>query len=468
MNFASYQFWVGFFAMLIFLVVIKRLLPISRTGIFDRVFLLGSSFLLFGAESVKSLLIFLLITLWIFLGLKLVQQRRRQSRDSRWVIFCFSLGAVLPLFYFKYGEFLFSIAGPEPFTPSILIPVGISFYTFQLIGILVDSEKKPLDSPPSVLSLLNFASFFPQIVAGPIERRDSLLPQLEKFKFRFLLSNLNSGLVYIIVGLFYKLVVADNLAEASHWITDPINSAPLIHLGNLLFGLRIYFDFCGYSLVAVGLGKILGVELTLNFEAPYISRNIREFWRRWHITLSNWFRDYIYIPLGGNQSRFPLALVLLVFLLSGVWHGAGWNFIIWGSLHGVMIGIQSCHNRRFQLTHFASWALTVCSVCFSWLFFYQQDIDILLHKLKILVYPSAYVGDPLKALLSQIGGYGELAHLGVFLALGLFVSVVEWLSVKHSDNPYFWFDRNWVLGVLVLAIVWLAPVSNNGFVYFNF
>ena len=468
MNFASYQFWGFLLALFLLLLGIKKLVPASRNGIFDRVYLLGASLLLFGIESPKSLLIFILINLWIFLGLKIVQQRQTQEKSLRGVLLVFSIGAVLPLLFFKYGNFLSDIAGSNSLTASILIPVGISFYTFQLIGILVDSATKPLASSPSVLSLLNFASFFPQIVAGPIERRDSLLPQLEKFQFKFSLSNLNSGLVYIIVGLFYKLVLADNLAEAGRWITEPTSSAILIHLGNLLFGLRIYFDFCGYSLIAVGLGILMGVKLTLNFEAPYISRSIREFWRRWHITLSNWFRDYIYIPLGGNQARSPLAVVLFVFLLSGVWHGAGWNFIAWGVLHGAMIAIQSVHNKRFKLGPFFAWSLTVSSVCFSWLFFYQQDSSILLQKLQTLATPSAYLGNPLKTLLGQIGGFGALAHLSIFLVLALIITVVEWGSIKRSRNPYSWFDRDWVLVLFVLLIVWLAPVSNNGFVYFNF
>lgn len=468
MNFASYQFWGFLGVLLLVLALFKLVIPSTRNGKFDRVYLLLTSLILFGIESPQSFLIFIVISAWIFLGLHTIRYLRNRDRKVSGVVLAFAATSTLPLLFFKYGGMLASIAGSGSLAKEILIPVGISFYTFQLIGILVDSAKEKSNQVPGALDLFNFASFFPQIVAGPIERKSSLLPQLEKFTFRFSPSHFNAGLELIVLGLFYKLVLADNLAESSRWIVDPLDSAVLIHLGNFIFGLRIYFDFCGYSLIAVGLGKALGVNLTLNFQAPYSSRGIREFWRRWHITLSNWFRDYIYIPLGGNRARFPLLLVLVVFFLSGVWHGAGWNFVIWGLLHGVFIAIQSLTEKRLPLTRFFAWLITFNAVIFSWLFFYQQDFSILFAKVKALSSIEAYLINPVGPLLNAVNGYGPLAHLAFFLVLGSLVAGVEWLSLKRTSSPYRWASHSGILGIMVIAIIWLAPVSNNGFVYFNF
>lgn len=201
--------------------------------------------------------------------------------------------------------------------PSVLIPMGLSFYTFQTIGFWVDNLRQP--SPrPTFVDYLNFSSFFPLIVAGPIEKREDLLPQIENNSFRILPTEWKSALSWIILGLGYKMIVADNLGSLSDkFLVDPSN-AWHVWLQCFVFAFRIYFDFAGYSFISVGLGLLFGVKLTLNFRCPYWSRDLRVFWRNWHVTLGTWLRDYIYFPLGGSRVKWWTLNILITFLVSGI------------------------------------------------------------------------------------------------------------------------------------------------------
>lgn len=234
---------------------------------------------------------------------------------------------------------------------NILIPIGLSFYSFQAISFVIDTvvHKQPL---PEFLNFMNFASFFPQIVAGPIERRENLLPQMESFRFQWNTTAIDQGMPWIVIGFFFKICLSDNLAL---YFDPSSTSNPFsIWLNNIIFGLRIYYDFAGYSFVALGVAKCLGISLTLNFASPYLSTNPQEFWRRWHISLSTWFRDYVYLPMGGSRTKIWFLSIILVFVLSGIWHGAGWNFILWGFLWAIFLVIfHLC--RRAQLPHLLGW-----------------------------------------------------------------------------------------------------------------
>jgi D-alanyl-lipoteichoic acid acyltransferase DltB (MBOAT superfamily) len=368
------------------------------------------------------------------------------------------LVALQPLLFYKYWR---------PDGESLLIPVGISFYTFQLVGLLVDCARGGLPRVP-FRDFWNFASFFPQIVAGPIERRDSLLPQVEQFRFRFRGEAVEAGLKWIVLGLFYKLVVADNLASSSGWIVDPLRSPWLVHLSNLLFGLRIYFDFCGYSLIALGIGRMLGVHLTMNFLSPYTRRNIRDFWRTWHVSLSRWFRDYVYVPLGGKRARYPALAVMVVFVVSGVWHGAGWNYALWGAAHGFLLVLFRLGHERVRMPGLVAWGLTFFCVTTVWLFFYQQESAVLFGKLGGIVNLPAYLNPPLDEFLAVTRNLGNAAYLAGAAALGLLVVALEFWSGRKKETPYSWGLGLPVQAAMVVMLVWMAPVTDNGFVYFNF
>ncbi|GGG54669.1 O-acyltransferase [Bizionia arctica] len=249
--------------------------------------------------------------------------------------------------YFKYYNFflesfqdVFSLFGRslESSTLNILLPVGISFYTFQTLSYTIDVYRNRLEPTNNMLSFFAFVSFFPQLVAGPIERASNLLPQFEK-KRQFDYAKSVDGLRLILLGLFKKMVIADNCALAVNEIFTNYSdySGSTLFFGAFFFAFQIYGDFSGYSDIAIGSARLLGFDLMQNFNSPYLSRNLTEFWRRWHISLSTWFRDYVYIPLGGSQvskSKW-VRNIFVVFLLSGFWHGANWTFIIWGFIHAL-------------------------------------------------------------------------------------------------------------------------------------
>src|SRR5215831_921058 len=253
---------------------------------------------------------------------------------------------LLLLGFFKYFDFflgsmsamLTALHLPVHFrTLGIILPVGISFYTFQSLSYVIDVYRGQLQPTRSLLQYLAFVSFFPQLVAGPIQRGYQLLPQLA----RTLTINpqmLTEGLWLILWGLFKKVVVADNLAPLVEMVFDnPVSSGPAVLSGTLAFAFQIYGDFSGYSDMARGLARVLGFDVTANFNLPYFAMDLRDFWRRWHITLSSWLRDYLYISLGGNRrgpNRTAVNL-LLTMLLGGLWHGAAWNYVLWGAWHGL-------------------------------------------------------------------------------------------------------------------------------------
>ena len=370
-----------------------------------------------------------------------------------------------PLIYYKYRSFVAEeILGWSKDTfDAILIPAGISFYTFQKIAILVDAAR--LDSyRPRFLDFANFASFFPQVVAGPIERKEELMPQMERFRFTCNWDNLNAAAPWLALGFFYKLCLADNLSPFIN--RDDMASAWPILFTTLLFGLKIYFDFCGYSLIALGLARLLGVTLTLNFRSPYLSANIRDFWRRWHVSLSYWFRDYVYIPLGGSRTRYWWAGLLLVFLLSGIWHGAGWCFLLWGALHGIYCVVSHAMRDRIRMPSPIGWAITMVLVFAAWLPFYETRGNILFRKLTILSHLSSYTPSRLQQYVSSFDTW-HLFPLLLLLTLCTIIFIVEGISSRRET--YYGFARHpLAIALLVTLTVWFGSSKGNDFIYFSF
>jgi D-alanyl-lipoteichoic acid acyltransferase DltB (MBOAT superfamily) len=293
------------------------------------------------------------------------------------------------LMFFKYYNFFvdnfvtaFSFFGAEiqPNNLNIILPVGISFYTFQTLSYTIDVYKKKLEPTRDFIQFAAFVSFFPQLVAGPIERAKQLLPQFE-IKRHFDSNFAMSGVYLIIWGLFKKVVIADNCAFFVNQIFN--NSAGFssseLFLGAVLFAFQIYGDFSGYSDIAIGVARLFGFSLMVNFSFPYFSRNIAEFWRRWHISLSTWFRDYLYIPLGGSRGKRLLQIrnVMIVFLVSGFWHGANWTFIIWGCIHAMLFlplllfNVNRTHvsHDKISLVQLPKMTLTFLLVTLAWIFF---------------------------------------------------------------------------------------------------
>jgi len=305
-----------------------------------------------------------------FLG-AVIASATRIARPSLVIGICFNLGL---LGYFKYADFLIvtanSMLGIDQATLNVILPIGISFYTFQQIAYLVDVYHQP-ELKRRFIDYVFFVSFFPQLIAGPIVHHSELIPQLATVKQRDIASDLSTGLCLFFMGLAKKVLIADTLGQyASAYFGAPTAGFTQAWLGVSAYSLQIYFDFSGYSDMALGLGMMFGLKLPVNFDSPYQAKSIIDFWRRWHITLSRFLKDYLYIPLGGNRRgdvrRF--ANLLITMLLGGLWHGAGWGFILWGGLHGLYL----CLNHWLatlslpQWLRAAGWPLTLIAVVFAW------------------------------------------------------------------------------------------------------
>lgn len=301
------------------------------------------------------------------------------------------------LFLFKYFDFfrgslanLLETLGVSAAYPALhwVLPLGISFYTFQSMGYVVDVYRRQVPVCKDWVVFLAFVSFFPQLVAGPIERASMLLPQFYR-TLRITEEHIRDGVWLFLCGLFKKLVIADQLAPLADLAFDHSPSGfPIVFMGTVAFGMQIYCDFSGYTDMARGLALLMGYRLTMNFNLPYFAVNLRDFWSRWHISLSTWLRDYLYIPLGGNRKgpgRTRLNL-MIVFLLGGLWHGAEVNFLLWGLWHGIGLAVMHAWDRRtdanFRMPDGLGRALTLAFVFYGWLLFRAQSADhlIALHE----------------------------------------------------------------------------------------
>jgi len=386
MLFNSIEF--GIFLPLVFL--FYWLLKNSRQS--QNVLLLVASYIFYGWWDWRflSLICFSSIVDYT-IGIGLNSDNEKKRKSLLWTSIIVNLGI---LAIFKYYNFFldsfvdaFSWFGME-FSVSrldIILPVGISFYTFQTLSYSIDIYKRKMEPSRDVISFFTFVSFFPQLVAGPIERASHLLPQFQKpRKFDYKLAS--DGMRQILWGLFKKVVIADNCALLVNDIFEnyEIMNGPVLILGAFYFAIQIYCDFSGYSDIAIGTARLFGFDLMLNFAFPYFSRNIGEFWRRWHISLSTWFRDYLYIPLGGSRGNMSKKVrnTMIIFLVSGFWHGANWTFIWWGAINAIYFLplLMSGNNRNYvndvaenrtfaTLKEIGQIILTFGLVCFAWIFF---------------------------------------------------------------------------------------------------
>lgn len=371
--------------------------------------------------------------------------------------------------FFKYwGFFVDSAAslleslGADSGLPTLrlLLPVGISFYTFQTLSYTIDVYRGEMDPEPSLVRFALFVAFFPQLVAGPIERARRLLPQLRSWPEDIRNVEWRTALTLIARGLFRKVVIADGLAPIVNDIfaTPRFYGTISIFVGVMAFSLQIYGDFAGYTDIARGTAKLFGVDLMINFRAPYRSRTFSEFWRRWHISLSTWLRDYLYIPLGGNR-RGPVRTyinLLVTMLLGGLWHGAGWGFVIWGGLHGVYLAterlLQSRAGRRVSLPA----PVLFLIVSLTWIPFRA---------------PSFGAGISVMAALANFRGANiELGVLVVGL-MGLLTLVIDDADLKGRINPVSVlppFVRGLSYGLAAAAIPLFSATSAIPFIYFQF
>ena len=312
------------------------------------------------------------------------KQSVRLAKAAMAASFLLNLGL---LFYFKYLNFAIVnlnrisslFHGRQISAFDILLPVGISFYIFQALGYTMDVYRGKIKACRNFFRYALFVSFFPQLVAGPIERSDNLLPQFEE-EHTFDTDRIREGLLWMLWGLFLKIVIADNLSVYITEIYDnylAYTGAEIV-FATVLFAFQIYCDFGGYSYIAIGSAKVLGFRLMDNFKAPYLAVSVHDFWRRWHISLSSWFREYVYIPLGGNRKGLARQLfnIMVVWMLTGLWHGANWNFVLWGVYYGVLLMIEKLFLLKWldKLPNWIGHIYSMFLVVIGWTIFAQTDI----------------------------------------------------------------------------------------------
>jgi D-alanyl-lipoteichoic acid acyltransferase DltB (MBOAT superfamily) len=389
MLFNSYQF--AFFLPIVFTLY---WFVFNRSTRLQNFFLVVAGYVFYGWWDWRFLFLIAFSTLFYFsIGILLENTSHEKKRKLLFLASC--LVNIGLLAFFKYFNFfidnfisLFATIGYSipPITLKIILPVGISFYTFQSLSYTTDIYRRKIQPTRDLISFAAFISFFPQLVAGPIERAAHLLPQFSQPR-KFNSEIAIMGMRQILWGLFKKIVIADTMAMYVDQIFGSYDTLPgsTLLLGAIYFAVQIYCDFSGYSSIAIGTAKLFGFSLMQNFNYPYFSLSVSEFWRKWHISLTSWFRDYVYIPLGGNRNGLGRTIfnTLFVFALSGFWHGANWTFIIWGSLNGIFLlpGVISgkksdkIQTERLGLISLLKMLGTFLLVTFTWIFFRANNVS---------------------------------------------------------------------------------------------
>jgi len=436
----------------------------------QNVILLVSSYFFYGWWDWRFLSLILFSSIVDFiLGIKISES---ESLKLKKLYLKLSLLANLGLLgFFKYFNFfiesfqdLLSTLGISIGTTSlnIILPVGISFYTFQTMSYTIDIYRGSFVPTKNKVAFFTYIAFFPQLVAGPIERASNLLPQIER-KRKFDFDSFKSGLLQIVIGLFRKIVVADSLAVYVDMVygSPNIYGSSTIILATFFYAFQIYFDFAGYSDIAIGTARLLGFRFNRNFNLPYFSKSITEFWRRWHMSLSFWLRDYLYISLGGNRKgiRITYRNLLITMILGGLWHGSSWNFVIWGLIHGVLLSLEKYIKSLgfgFERIKIVGYFYTFSAVLLSWIFFRStslSDAMIMFDSVFSLSYSNFYVGD-----------FNVFVKILFVLSIGILIDLylfrqnfnLEELGSKLSN-----FSLIVLMSISIILIVLLYSSSNN-------
>ncbi len=425
---------------------------------------------------------FLLGTVTVSYLLALALDSARDVFRKKLYLFIGILALIGVLALLKYSGFIIEIAGlPSP-AIQFMLPVGISFYTFQTLGYLIDIYRGKYPAERHFGYYCLFVSFFPQILSGPIGRGDVLLPQLKKER-TFDIYQASYGMKLMAVGYFKKLVVAGLLAPTVDKIYDnPESYVGLVYIiATFMFALQIYCDFSGYTDIAIGCAKLFGMELSENFKTPYFSRSIKEFWSRWHISLSTWFRDYLYIPLGGNRVgkiRHCFNL-MLTFLVSGLWHGAGINYILWGGIHGFYQIIETIsgknkkgrEEKRNPLLNLFSVFLTFMAVCLAWVFFRADSVS---HAWRIISLSFHEIGNPYNyfrtAVICLDMSYAYMIYLSIPVLL---LTIYDYASLKRDVIAWISSRKPWVrypvyIFLLLIILLFSEKGVSTEFYYFQF
>lgn len=456
------------FIFFFFLFLVLTVFYSLKNQLFKKYWLLLSSFFFYGYFNWKLLGILLLCIVCNYYIALMIRDAKKVFQH--WLIIGVVFNLTL-LIFFKYFNFFIDSFNEvakilgftiTPFYLNIVLPIGISFYVFKAIAYLVDVSRKEIAPTKKILDFALYLSFFPQLIAGPIQRANYIFPQLSssltpsktQFKDAFFL---------ISIGLFQKTMIGDACGK----MVDPIffdltkYSSFEIISAVLLFTFQIYADFAGYSNIARGLAKLFGMELTINFKQPYRSKNVKEFWSRWHISLSTWLRDYLYIPLGGNRKgNFILYRnIIIVMLLGGLWHGAGWNFMLWGVYHALLLMIYHT-TKAVSLPKYLNNIVTFIAIVIGWGIFRLEDFaqfTVFMEQVSVMD-----LGDFYGRFIKMIFTYGGVLFL------------IDWLQIKYKNDAIFTNFKNqpFAFGVtaslFVVSLFYILTKDSSPFIYFQF
>lgn len=449
--------------------------------------LLGASLFFYGCWDWRFLLLLSFSTfLGYFTGIRI-----GAAKSISWKKFWFRLSIIMNIGFlavFKYYNFfidsftgLFNSFGmhldSSSITLNVILPVGISFYTFHVLSYVIDIYYDRIKSEGKLVDFSVFVAFFPLLVAGPIERATHLLPQIQKERV-FDYSKAVDGLRQILWGLFKKVVIADGCAEWANMIFDGYTdySGSTLFMGAFFFSIQIYCDFSGYSDIALGTSRLFGIELLRNFSFPYFSRDIAEFWRRWHISLTTWFRDYLYIPLGGSKGGTWMKIrnTFIIFLVSGFWHGANWTFIVWGGLNAIYflpLMLTNANRNNLEIVAQGRWfpsiqeifgmLITFLMVLFGWIFFRANTLTQAIDFIKRMFTADLFKSPKLP----------ELADLTIVFIIFFFI--IEWMG---RENKYaierfglkWYVPFRWLFYSFLILCVIVLSGNEQVFIYFQF
>ncbi|OQB64276.1 MAG: Peptidoglycan O-acetyltransferase [Bacteroidetes bacterium ADurb.Bin141] len=453
----------------------------------QNILLLAASYFFYSCWDWRFLFLLMFSTLLDFYtGIKMCDAPDSKNRKFwLWLSVIINLGFLGVFKYYNFFADSFATALAQlgfkinPYTIQVILPVGISFYTFHGLSYVLDIYHQRIKAERNFVEYAVFVSFFPLLVAGPIERATHLLPQIKKPR-QFDYAKSIDGLRQILWGLFKKIVIADNCAEYANQIFNnsaDYNGSTLL-LGALFFTFQIYGDFSGYSDIALGTARLLGIELLRNFAFPYFSRDIAEFWRRWHISLSSWFRDYLYVPLGGSRGSTWTRVrnTFIIFIVSGFWHGANWTFIVWGALNALyFLPLLLTHRNRNNLEIVAQgrilpnlkevimMAITFFLTVIAWVFFRANSLE---HAFQYLaeMFSSSLFSAP------RFTGMGRAVILSILIFLFM---IIEWTgrenqyAIAHTGAKWKWPLRYALYYAIIIAIFWFGGKEQQ-FIYFQF
>ena len=471
MIFNSLDFIIFFFVLLFLIFTSSKITDKIQV---QNIILLTASYYFYAKFSPVFLFLLLYVTILNFSTGLILNKLSGIYRKS-----CMAINIILtllPLLFYKYAGFILdninTIFNTDicPNIDHIALPVGISFFTFQTLSYTIDIYRQKIAPTNNFINVALFVSFFPTILSGPIERARNMIPQLEKTRF-IDMRCVMSGLMLYVWGVFKKVVIADRLSSYIDWAYSNTQyaSGSTLAFAAILYSFQIYCDFSGYSDMAIGIARALGFKIMKNFDYPYFAHNIKTFWRRWHISLTSWFTEYVYFSLGGSRVKSRLRWIFnitTIFLLSGIWHGASWNFIIWGLLHAIFYLIEfkvGLQNKNLDDSwRFPRVIAVFLLITFAWIFFRIDDMG------TVMLVLNKIITEPFGELSLGASAFATIMSIGMLIIM-LFIDILLYTKkLDMYDIDQIFSKKNMILLIILLLCISMFGVSSNSFVYFQF